>query len=110
MRKLLATLITGTALFSLADVALAEKSQTPYQRQIHQQKRIYQGVKSGELTKHEAKDLEKDQRAIQKEKHQFKSDGKFTKEERQEIRQDQNAASKEIYQEKHDAQERPKAD
>lgn len=78
-------------------------------RQHHQQERIAQGVKSGELTKAEAKDLHGDQKEIRQEEKEFKSDGKLTKNERQELHQDQAAASKEIYQEKHDEQERPRA-
>lgn len=78
-------------------------------RQHNQHERIGQGVKSGELTKGEARDLRGDQKDIRQEEQQFKSDGKLTKDERQELHQDQNAASKEIYQEKHDEQERPRA-
>ena len=79
------------------------------EHQLRQHERIAQGVKSGELTHAEAKDLRGDQKGIRQEERQFKSDGKLTKNERQELHQDQGAASKEIYQEKHDAQERPKA-
>jgi len=78
-------------------------------RQHHQHARVAQGVKSGELTKAEAKDLRGDQKDIRAEEKEFKADGKLTKDERQELHQDQNAASKEIYQEKHDEQERPRA-
>src|SRR5664279_5424621 len=73
-------------------------------RQHKQHARIAQGVKSGELTRGEAKDLRGDQRGIRQEERAYKSDGKLTKDERQELHQDQNAASKEIYQEKHDSQ------
>lgn len=78
-------------------------------RQYNQQERIEQGVKSGELTKPEAKDLRGDQREIRQEEHQYKADGQLMKNEHLELHQDQNAASKEIYQEKHDGQERPRA-
>lgn len=77
--------------------------------QHRQDARIAQGVRSGELTRNETKDLVQDQRQIRQEERQFKSDGQLTKNERQELHQDQAAANKEIYQEKHDAQERPKA-
>ncbi|OGI45699.1 MAG: hypothetical protein A2637_07570 [Candidatus Muproteobacteria bacterium RIFCSPHIGHO2_01_FULL_65_16] len=75
-------------------------------RQTRQQERIGQGVRSGELTKEEAKDLAAEQRAIRKEERAYKSDGKLTGEERKDLHQDQNAASKDIYQEKHDAEKR----
>jgi len=75
-------------------------------RQHHEHERIGQGVKSGELTRSEAKDLRGDQRNIRQEERAYKSDGKFTKDERQDVRQDESAASKEIYQEKHDEEVR----
>jgi Skp family chaperone for outer membrane proteins len=78
-------------------------------RQHNQKLRIAQGVKSGELTQSEAKDLHGDQKEIRTEEKEFKSDGKLTKAERLKLHQDQNSASKEIYQDKHNAQERSPA-
>jgi polyhydroxyalkanoate synthesis regulator phasin len=75
-------------------------------RQHNQHLRIANGVKSGELTKDETKDLVSDQKEIHAEEKNFKSDGDLTKDERKKLHQDQVAASKEIYQEKHDEQER----
>ena len=79
------------------------------QRQHNQQDRIKQGVRSGQLTKEETKDLRSEQKAIRQEERAYKSDGKLTKEERKDLHQDLNALSKDIYQEKHDADVRPKA-
>ncbi len=76
-------------------------------RQENQQDRIAQGVKSGQLTKDEAKGLEKTEKDIRQEERQDKSDGVMTKDERKDLHQDLNAASKSIYQEKHDAETRP---
>lgn len=76
-------------------------------REHNQHQRIVQGVKSGELTHTEAKDLRGDQKNIHQEEKAFKSDGKLSKDERQELHQDQSAANKEINQEKHDAEQRP---
>lgn len=75
-------------------------------RQHKQHARIHQGVKSGELTRTEAKSLRADQRAIRAEEREFKSDGKLTKAERKELHQDQNEASRDIYREKHDQDKR----
>lgn len=75
-------------------------------RQEFQRDRIGQGVRSGELTKSEAKELTAEQRAIRKEEREYKSDGKLTKEERKDLHQDLNAASKNIYEQKHDAEKR----
>lgn len=75
-------------------------------RERHQQQRIREGVKSGELTKREARKLEREQAKIRKEERAMKSDGVVTKEERKELHQDLNEASKHIAKEKHDAQTR----
>jgi len=75
-------------------------------RQHRQNERIHQGVRSGELTKEEAKGLRQERREIRKEEREYKSDGKLTKDERKDLHQDLNKASRDIYQEKHDAEKR----
>ncbi len=75
-------------------------------RQHVQRDRIGQGVRSGELTKDETRELAAERRAIRQEERAYKSDGKLTKEERKDLHQDLNAASKNIYEEKHDAEKR----
>lgn len=110
MNKILMTLIGGVIAISLSSQVFAgTRDPRVNHREHNQHERIAQGVKSGELTHAEAKDLRGDQKDIHQEEKTFKSDGKITKDERQELHQDQTAASKEIYQEKHDAQERPRA-
>jgi len=79
------------------------------QRQHNQEQRVKQGVRSGQLTKEETKELRTERRAIRQEERAYKSDGKLTKEERKDLHQDMNDLSKDIYQEKHDADVRPKA-
>ncbi len=79
-------------------------------RQREQQGRIQEGVRSGELTKSEAKGLEKEERNIRVEERQFKSDGKLTAEERQKLHSDLNKTSKDIHTEKHDAEVRAPRD
>jgi hypothetical protein len=74
------------------------------QRQAEQQKRIDQGVKSGELNKKEAARLEKGQQRIQKMEDKAMADGKMTKNERKKIEHAQDQESKKIYREKHDKQ------
>ena len=88
--------------------AFQDQTKTPVvnEREKHQQQRIKEGVKSGELTGKEAKKLEKQQAKIHAEEAVAKSDGKVTKGERAKIHHDQNKASKHIYKEKHDKQDR----
>jgi hypothetical protein len=80
-----------------------EKPKTPRitKRQINQQARIKQGVKSGELTKGETVRLEKEQAKIQRDKKAAKADGRVTPRERQKIRAEQNKASRDIKRLKH---------
>jgi hypothetical protein len=78
-------------------------------RQHHQQERIQQGVKSGELTRGEARRLHAEQRHIRHEERAYKADGKLTGAERADLHRDQNRASRDIHRQKHDAQDRPAA-
>ncbi|MGH8618583.1 MAG: hypothetical protein ACREUW_12905 [Burkholderiales bacterium] len=74
-------------------------------RQFDQGNRIQQGIRSGELTRGEARQLLAEQGAIRQEERLYRSDGTFTRDERREVQQDLNAASRHIYNETHDAQE-----
>ncbi len=76
------------------------------QRQHNQADRIRQGVRSGELTRDEARGLVKEQREIRQTERQYKSDGVLTRDERKDLRQQQNQTSRHIYQEKHDGEKR----
>lgn len=78
-------------------------------RQDHQQHRIVDGVRSGELNREEAQTLRKEQREIRKKEREYKSDGKLTRAERRDLHREQNQASQNIREEKHDAEQRPKA-
>ena len=75
-------------------------------RQAEQQKRIDQGVKSGELTGREAARLEKSQAKVQRMEDKAKADGLVTAKERKRIGHEQNKQSKRIAREKHDRQRR----
>ena len=75
-------------------------------RQINQQDRIAQGVKSGELTPRETEHLEAREAKIQHDKKLAKSDGVVTPAERAKLEREENRTSKAIYHQKHDAQHR----
>ncbi|MRR50946.1 MAG: hypothetical protein EG825_08525 [Rhodocyclaceae bacterium] len=76
------------------------------QRQHHQQGRIGQGMRSGELTRHEARRLGAEQRGIRQEERRYMADGHLSRYERADLRRDQNAANRHIWQQKHDGQQR----
>lgn len=75
-------------------------------RQHNQTHRINQGVKSGELTQDEAKDLRGDKREIRQQKRTAKSDGTVTGQERKDLHKSLNESSQNIYEEKHDTEKR----
>ena len=107
--KLIALAITGLlATTAFADADATKKPLTIQQRKHHQQARIRQGVKSGELTKGEAKHIEKQEHALNKEEHQMrKADGgKLTAADRAKLNRRQNHLSKEIYKDKHNNKKR----
>ena len=91
------TLVLGLT-FGAASAQDQPTPKTPRitKRQINQQARIKQGVKSGELTKGETRKLEKEQAKIQHDKKKAKSDGKVTPQERRKITREQNKASRDI--------------
>ena len=107
MKKLLATSALALFVVSMGSAAFAQtKTPVVTERQVNQQKRIKQGVKSDELTKREATRLEAQQAKIQAEKKAAKADGQVTPRERAKIQHDQNKASRRIAVQKHDAQKR----
>ncbi len=103
MRKgfILLAVIFGTTYFAMAQ-------STPHigKRQINQSARIADGVANGDLTRHETKQLHRQQKHIRQEKRMAKADGVVTHQERAHIRKDQRIANKSIYRQKNDLQER----
>lgn len=106
-----AALLTLTALAASAQqgAASAPGTNTPRidQRQANQEKRIDQGIASGELTRREARRMNRQQAAVDQAENQAKSDGTVTAQERRRLHKAQNATSRHIHRQKHDAQERP---
>ncbi len=76
------------------------------QRQMNQDRRIDQGVQSGELNQREAARLDRGQDRIENLEDKAKSDGVVTARERARLRHAENVESRRIYRQKHDAQRR----
>ena len=70
-----------------------------------QNKRIQQGVKSGELDKSQARQLHQEDKAIHKQERQdaAKNGGHITRQQKKQLNQEENQTSKQIHQEKHPA-------
>jgi polyhydroxyalkanoate synthesis regulator phasin len=105
MNRKLTVLAGAIALFGITGVSAVEAG-TIARREARQQKRIEQGVKSGELTAREAAKLEREQAKIEADREKALSDGTLTKREKAKLTREQNRASRHIYREKHDAQKR----
>ena len=90
------------ALF-LCSIGAFAQSKTPVvdQRQKNQQERIKEGVKTGEVTRGEARRLEAQQGKIKADEMVAKSDGKVTNAERRQLKREQNRTSRNIYRKKH---------
>ncbi len=107
MKKILLSLFTFLLLAHPA-LSRAEEGTTDAsdQRQENQEKRIEEGVASGELTKKEAHRLKKQQKHIGKVEEKMEADGELSKKEAHKLNKMQNHASKAIHAQKHDRQER----
>ena len=103
MKRMLLAVSAMTLLMTGITYAEAE---TPVidQRQANQEKRIDQGIASGQLNEREANRLNKQQGHINKMEDKAKSDGVVTKREKARIHQAQDRASRHIAREKHDRQ------
>jgi hypothetical protein len=109
MKKAMTMLIALGILFGLTVTSFAHgnnKVPVARKRQVEQQRRIGQGIRSGELTKREVRGLEKEQRDINQEIRESKSDGVVTGAERRDIQQEQNQARRHIYRAKHNRRDR----
>jgi hypothetical protein len=104
MKEIITTILTGSIAFMLAVApAFAASTDDPgiQKREANQERRIDQGVKSGQLTPQEAGKLEAREAKIKQDEERMKSDGKLTKKERAKLTKEQNRASKKIYKKKH---------
>jgi len=78
-------------------------------RQENQRDRIRDGVKDGTLTRHEARRLAHEQRAVNRAERAAEADGKITPGEQSRIDNMQDRTNADIYKQKHDDQNRPSA-
>jgi hypothetical protein len=84
--------------------ASSQRMQTEVQRDVNQQARIGQGLKSGELTHHEAARMERGQSHVAARQAHAGHDGHVSRAEHRRIARAQNHQSRRIHRQKHDAQ------
>jgi hypothetical protein len=100
-----ATVLTGP--WALAD---NPKHSNVNKRQQHQAERIQKGVRSGELTRKEARGIANEHRDIKDLEREYRSDGTLSKRERADLNRRLDDSSVDIARQKHDAQDRAPAD
>ena len=93
---------------ALAAFALRATAQTIHQRKVNQQRRIGNGVKSGQLTPKETTHLERRETHLNRETRRMRAanGGKLTPKEKARVTRQQNHISNSIYRQKHDAEHR----
>ncbi|MEM7657904.1 MAG: hypothetical protein AAF399_17395 [Bacteroidota bacterium] len=92
--------------FTFATHSYAQTAPKVTNTQLKQQKRIVNGVQTGELTRKEARKLQRQQTQIQRSKKRAKADGVVTPRERAKLNARQRKASADIRRQKTDRQER----
>lgn len=105
MEKLISALVISIFLMGVFFIDTASAGRV-HERQVNQQQRIGQGVKSGELTKRETAVLAHEQKHIQVLKQRSWQDGRLTQKERLRLENVQDRSSDHIYALKHNNRER----
>ena len=106
MKRIVSILLSSVFVLALGINVSAQKTPSVDRRERRQQKRINQGVKSGELTRREAVRMEAQQARTNRLEAKAKSDGKVTVKERARLQHRENKTSRRIHRQKHDAQKR----
>ena len=99
----------GLLIAALAITSIAQaQTRTPVinHRQRNQERRINQGVRSGELTRNETHHLRADENRISRTKRMDKASGHVTHAERKQLRHEENRTSRAIYRDKHNGRVR----
>ena len=99
-------LATATLCMSLTGAGLAQVTgQTIQSRKADQQGRIAQGVRSGQLTRGETRNLESRERSVNREEHAMRraDGGHLTAGDKAALTRRQNHISRSIYKDKHNA-------
>lgn len=84
----------------------SQRMQADVQRNINQDRRIAQGLHSGQLSNREVSQLQRSQAQIHRSEARAGADGHIDRTEQQGIRQAENSGSRGIYRETHDTQQR----
>ncbi len=106
MKKLLLTLIALGFFGIWASESYGQITPHADKRQRNQKHRVKTGVKSGEITKREAKSIRHSEKEAKQYEAKAKSDGQVTWKERARLQHKENQASRKIYRTKHNQRDR----
>jgi hypothetical protein len=95
------TIVTALVLCFGATAAMAQTAASTVQRDVNQQERIEQGLKSGQLNTKEASKLEREESQVDRMQSQALRDGKVTPAEQARLKAAQDKTSRDIYAAKH---------
>lgn len=103
--------MSGVAVAVLLAMAPAASIAAPHERNVnarqhHQQHRIHEGVRQGDLTSAETRRLQSEARDIRIKEREYRADGRLTRPERQDLHRDLNHLSRDIHHERHDGERR----
>lgn len=90
-----------SAVLILFVISVGQANAQVIKREINQHRRIKQGVRTGEITPMERKNLALQQKDIHQDVKEARADHVITPMERKDIRQDQRQANRNIYRKKH---------
>lgn len=103
-------ILTAAALALIATTTMASAGSSSEhridRREANQERRIHEGLRSGDLTRREARALEAEQAHIRALERNAKRDGHVDRYEARQIERAQDAASRHIAQERHDGERR----
>ena len=105
MRKAVSLFVAVVFVLGVSAVSMAG-SHGINQREYREQQRINQGIRSGELTRREARRLEAGLARVRIDERFARSDGHLSANERARLNRELNHESRSIYRQKHDRQDR----
>lgn len=105
MRKVVSFFIAVVFVLGASVVSMAGQRGID-KREYREQRRINQGIRSGELTRREAGRLEAGLARIRIDERFARRDGEITGRERERLNRELNRESRAIYRQKHDGQDR----
>ena len=106
MRKIVSFFLAAVFVLGVSAVSFAGQRGYIDKREYREQKRINQGIRSGELTRREAGRLEAGLAKIKTDERFAKADGNLSYRERERLNRELNRESRAIHRQKHDGQDR----